>query len=109
MKSVKSIFDPPAESRKECQKELKTERLQVTPFGRLLRKYRKERELILKDLADAMQVTSATISAMEFGKQSVGVGFVRRCVRFFGLDSIEAVELSFAATESNEKYRNIKV
>lgn len=43
----------------------------MTPFGRFMRNLRLDRGMLLKNVADKLQVTSAYLSALEHGKKGV--------------------------------------
>ncbi|WP_166838684.1 helix-turn-helix domain-containing protein [Rheinheimera pleomorphica] len=74
--------------------------MKATPFGRYIRKLRIDHGVILKDLADALKVSSSYISALELGKKSISKGFVDKVADYFKLDNKETLELSQLASES---------
>lgn len=72
----------------------------VTPFGRLLRKYRIDHGMVLKDMAEGVNVSTAHASAMELGKKRISEEFINNVAIFFKLDQKEIVELHEAAATS---------
>jgi transcriptional regulator with XRE-family HTH domain len=76
----------------------------MTPFGARLRALRAERGLTLKALAEALQVSTAYLSALEHGKRgSPGAGLVHQVNEYFGLIWDEADDLSRLARLSNPR------
>jgi transcriptional regulator with XRE-family HTH domain len=76
----------------------------VTPFGARLRGLRAARGVTLKQLAEALQISAAYLSALEHGKRGVpSAGLVHQVNEFFGLIWDEADELSRLARLSNPR------
>jgi transcriptional regulator with XRE-family HTH domain len=76
----------------------------MTPFGARLRGLRADRGLTLKDLAEALQVSAAYLSALEHGKRgSPSAGLVHQVNEYFGLIWDEADVLSRLARLSNPR------
>jgi transcriptional regulator with XRE-family HTH domain len=76
----------------------------VTPFGARVRALRANRGITLKQLAEALQVSAAYLSALEHGKRgSPSAGLVHQVNEFFGLIWDEADELSRLARLSNPR------
>jgi transcriptional regulator with XRE-family HTH domain len=76
----------------------------VTPFGARLRALRLARGVTLKQLAEALQISSAYLSALEHGKRGVpSAGLVHQVNEYFGLIWDEADELSRLARLSNPR------
>ncbi|QQE90245.1 helix-turn-helix domain-containing protein [Azotobacter chroococcum] len=73
-----------------------------TQFGKVLRKIRIDRGMLLKDMAEGFGVSSAFLSAVETGKKSIPNGFVERAALFLGYakGSAEWDELQDAAAIS---------
>lgn len=66
----------------------------MTPFGLKLRQLRSERGVQLKDMAAALQISSAYLSALEHGKKGLpSPMLVRQICGFFGLIWDEADEV----------------
>ncbi|GAA5647874.1 helix-turn-helix domain-containing protein [Vibrio proteolyticus] len=74
--------------------------MKTTAFGRYLRKLRIDKGMILKDLADALGVSSAYLSALELGKKNISDEVVNQIIGLYGLNANEANELRDAATVS---------
>jgi len=73
----------------------------MTPFGMFLRTVRLERGLLLKDMADQLDVTSAYLSALEHGKKGApGSTFLQRIDQAFELDPKRRAELRDAVRDS---------
>jgi transcriptional regulator with XRE-family HTH domain len=76
----------------------------VTPFGARLRGLRAARGITLRQLAEAMQVSAAYLSALEHGRRGApSAGLVHQVNEFFGLIWDEAEELSRLARLSNPR------
>jgi transcriptional regulator with XRE-family HTH domain len=74
----------------------------MTPFGAKLRQLRKERNITLKDMAAALDVSSAYLSALEHGKRGKPTWFlVQRIIAFFNVIWDEAEELQRLAEVSD--------
>jgi transcriptional regulator with XRE-family HTH domain len=66
----------------------------MTPFGEKLRQLREERGLSQKDMARALHVSAAYLSALEHGRRSQpGFPFVQRVIGYFNIIWDEAEEL----------------
>lgn len=66
----------------------------MTPFGLKLRELRAERGVQLKDMAAALQISSAYLSALEHGKKGLpSPMLVRQICGYFGLIWDEADEV----------------
>lgn len=70
----------------------------MTPFGDRMRKLRAERGLTLKDMAEAIGVSSAYLSALEHGKRGrPGWHLIQRILTYFNIiwdDAEEVVRLA---------------
>ncbi len=76
----------------------------MTPFGARLRALRADRDVTLKRLAEALQVSAAYLSALEHGKRGApSAGLVHQVNEFFGLIWDEADEMSHLARLSNPR------
>ncbi|HVZ06666.1 helix-turn-helix domain-containing protein [Rhodopila sp.] len=76
----------------------------MTPFGARLRALRASRGVTLTELAEALQVSAAYLSALEHGKRgSPSAGLVHQVNEFFGLIWDEADELARLARLSNPR------
>lgn len=66
----------------------------MTPFGQRLRQLREERGLSQKDMAKALQVSAAYLSALEHGRRtSPAFPFIQRVIGYFNIIWDEAEEL----------------
>ena len=76
----------------------------MTPFGARLRALREERGLQLKDMAVALGVSSAYLSALEHGRRSrPNWSFVQRVIHYFNIIWDEADELQRLAELSDPR------
>ncbi len=64
----------------------------VTAFGKFLRKLRVEQELVLREMAESLGISSAQLSAMELGKRTIQPTLAKKIVERYGVASIEEVE-----------------
>lgn len=76
----------------------------MTPFGARLRVLRAERGITLKQLAGALQVSAAYLSALEHGRRGApSAGLVHQVNEFLGLIWDDAEELARLARLSNPR------
>ena len=76
----------------------------MTPLGAKIRELREERGVSLKDMAAALNVSSAYLSALEHGKRGKPTGFLlHRMIAFFNVIWDEAEELQRLAEMSDPK------
>lgn len=76
----------------------------MTPLGARIRQMREERGISLKDMAAALNVSSAYLSALEHGKRGRPTGFLlHRIIAFFNVIWDEAEELQRLAEVSDPK------
>lgn len=76
----------------------------MTPLGAKLRALREERGISLKDMAKALNVSSAYLSALEHGRRGKPTGFLlHRIIAFFNVIWDEAEELQRLAEISDPK------
>ena len=76
----------------------------MTPFGAKLRELRRERSITLKEMATALDVTSAYLSALEHGKRGRPTWFmVQRIIAYFNVIWDEAEELQRLAEISDPR------
>lgn len=70
----------------------------MTPFGERMRRLRAERNITLKEMADAIGVSSAYLSALEHGKRGrPGWHLIQRILTYFNIiwdDADEVVRLA---------------
>ena len=66
----------------------------MTPFGDRMRKLRAERNMTLKDMAEAVGVSPAYLSALEHGKRGrPGWHLIQRIIAYFNIIWDEAEEV----------------
>jgi transcriptional regulator with XRE-family HTH domain len=76
----------------------------MTPFGARLRDLRTQRGVTLKDLAAALQVSAAYLSALEHGRRGrPSAGLVHQVNEYFGLIWDDAEDLNRLARESHPR------
>lgn len=77
----------------------------LTPFGKALRQLRMERGLKLLDVAEALGVSSAYVSAIETGRKPIPDGFVSQIGRALKLSEEERNKLRRAADRTRKEVR----
>ena len=76
----------------------------MTPLGAKLRALREERGVSLKDMAKALNVSSAYLSALEHGKRGKPTWFmIQRIIAYFNVIWDEAEEIQRLAEISDPK------
>ena len=76
----------------------------MTPLGAKIRQLREERGISLKEMAAALNVSSAYLSALEHGRRGKPTGFLlHRIIAFFNVIWDEAEELQRLAEMSDPK------
>jgi transcriptional regulator with XRE-family HTH domain len=76
----------------------------MTPLGARIREMREARGISLKDMAAALNVSSAYLSALEHGKRGTPTGFLlHRMIAYFNVIWDEAEELQRLAEMSDPK------
>ena len=76
----------------------------MTPFGKKLRSIRAERGITLKDMAEAINVSPAYLSALEHGRKGAPTWYlVQRIITFFNVIWDEAEELERLAQISHPR------
>lgn len=64
----------------------------ITAFGKFLRKLRVDKELVLRDMATSLGISSAQLSAMELGKRTIQLQLAEKIVANYGVSSVEEIE-----------------
>lgn len=78
----------------------------MTPLGEKLRALRAERGMLLKDMAAALEVSPAYLSALEHGRRGVAsAGLIHQICQVFGLIWDDADELNTLAKQSRPRLR----
>jgi transcriptional regulator with XRE-family HTH domain len=76
----------------------------MTPLGAKIRQLREERGISLKDMAKALNISSAYLSALEHGRRGKPTGFLlHRMITFFNVIWDEAEEFQRLAEISDPK------
>ena len=76
----------------------------MTPFGKKFRSIRAERGITLKDMAQAINVSPAYLSALEHGRKGAPTWYlVQRIITFFNVIWDEAEELERLAQISHPR------
>ncbi|WP_310621982.1 helix-turn-helix domain-containing protein [Flexibacterium corallicola] len=76
----------------------------MTPFGAKIREFRQKRNITLKEMAAALSVSSAYLSALEHGKRGKPTWYmVQRIITYFNVIWDEAEELQRLAEVSNPR------
>ncbi|EKO3509362.1 helix-turn-helix transcriptional regulator [Vibrio sp. Vb2880] len=79
--------------------------MKVTEFGKFLRKLRIERDMLLKDMAAKLDVSSAFLSGLELGKKAISDSVIKNIAKEFNLSDEEVLELSKAASVSQPQVK----
>lgn len=78
----------------------------MTPLGEKLRVLRAERGMLLKDMAAALEVSPAYLSALEHGRRgAASTGLIHQICQIFGLIWDDADELKALAKQSRPRLR----
>ncbi len=77
----------------------------LTTFGKFCRVLRIERNELLKDMADALGVSSAFLSAVENGKKEIPSKWLDKIKEVYSLTGNAAEELATAIDSSRKEYR----
>lgn len=78
----------------------------MTPLGEKLRALRAERGMRLKDMAAALEVSAAYLSALEHGRRgTASTGLIHQICQLFGLIWDDADELLALAKQSRPRLR----
>ena len=74
----------------------------LTSIGRFLRKLRIDNGEILKDMAEALGVSSAFLSAVENGKKKMPEGWIEKLKAIYSFTAEQAEELQAAVIDTND-------
>ena len=77
----------------------------ITTFGKFCRILRIKHNQLLKNMADALEVSSAFLSAVENGKKEIPSSWYEKIKSIYSLDENEANQLSTAIDVSKKEYR----
>lgn len=76
----------------------------MTPFGKLLRRERQDRNLLLGDLAKTLRISVPYLSQLETGQRFVPDGFEDKVIKALGIQPTEANEIIRAAAMSRSQF-----
>ena len=74
----------------------------LTSIGRFLRKLRIDNGEILKDMAEALGVSSAFLSAVENGKKKMPEGWIEKLKSIYSFTAEQVEELQAAVIDTND-------
>lgn len=77
----------------------------VTPFGKLIRQLRIEGEIHMKDMAKALHVSIAQLSAVEIGKRTLTDSYVKEVIKYFNKMKLNTGGLLDAADQSHKSVK----
>ncbi len=80
----------------------------ITTFGKFCRILRMDRDQLLKDMADLLDVSSAFLSSVENGKKEVPSSWFEKIKLLYSLDEKKSEEL-FNAIEASRKELRINL
>lgn len=75
----------------------------MTPFGKMLRQERKEKGMMLAEMASQLGISSPYLSQLETGARPLKEAFVEKVIRFFELNHADAAAMRRAAAQSNSQ------
>jgi transcriptional regulator with XRE-family HTH domain len=80
----------------------------MTPFGKRMRELRAERHVTLRQMADAVGVSAAYLSALEHGKRGrPGWSLIQRIITYFNIIWDDAEEVAqLARVPSADQHRH---
>lgn len=77
----------------------------ATQFGKLVRKLRIDKGVVLGEMAGAIGVSSAYLSAVENGKKNINEQLIKSVISYFSLDDSLEQELRNAAENSAASFK----
>lgn len=77
----------------------------LTEFGKALRKIRIDHQILLKEMADKLNVSSAFLSAVETGKRNMRPGWPTEIAKLFCLTQVEEKALEEAAIRTTTEVK----
>jgi transcriptional regulator with XRE-family HTH domain len=77
----------------------------LSPFGKVMRKLRIDRDLLLKDTADVLGVSSAFLSAVEGGRKPAPAAWFQLLANEMKLTAAQSNELESATAQSAREFR----
>ena len=80
-------------------------RKRLTELGKALRKLRIDREMRMKDMAKAMGVSVAFLSAVELGDKTMPMDKLETLIKTLDIDAREAAKLRMLAAKTKQTVR----
>jgi transcriptional regulator with XRE-family HTH domain len=77
----------------------------LTAYGKLIRKHRIDSSMTLRQMAQALEVTPAFLSAVETGKKPVPAEMLTKTAALLNLDIAQRAELGRAAELSRQEHK----
>jgi transcriptional regulator with XRE-family HTH domain len=77
----------------------------MTPFAKLTRQYRKERGMLLGEMAERINCSPSFLSQVEVGNKTIPAGFPAKIAAALSLTAREAAALERAAALSAKEFR----
>lgn len=77
----------------------------ITKFGKFVRHLRLDHDIILKDMADTLEVSPAMLSGVENGKKSIPLDWERKLIKAYSLNDEQQKELHDALVDSINQVR----
>ena len=75
----------------------------ITPFGKELRKLRIDTDEVLVNMADKLHITSAYLSAIENGKRRVPKDFIEKLDKIYSLSEAQIKSLETALVDTQNR------
>ncbi|MBD5169224.1 MAG: helix-turn-helix domain-containing protein [Oscillibacter sp.] len=77
----------------------------LSKFGIALRKVRLDKQILLKDMANDLQVTSAFLSSVETGRRKIPNGWINKICELYSLSDDERDSLEMAKAKTEQEIR----
>lgn len=77
----------------------------LTPFGKVVRQFRIEKDMLLQDMAMAIDKSPAYVSAIEVGRKPIPDSYVTAVIRALGLNPVQARQLRVSADKTRKDVR----
>ena len=77
--------------------------MRLTDFGKFIRKYRIDKGLVLKQMADALEVSSAFLSGVETGSKPLPIDIEKKIASLFPFTKEEKQSLYQAADKTRKQ------
>ena len=77
--------------------------MKLTPFGKVVRKFRIDRGLTLKDMAEVLETSPVFLSAVETGRKNLTKKLLNSIIESFEFSDDERIALQRAGSETHKK------